>query len=265
MGIEYNALRAIHKAKLAGASLERTATIGRQGQHIDPRKVSFLNLKENDVKTLDTEIYADKLLKVIGSKTVDSFDFSKYEDATFIHDMNTPIEDVYKNKYSLVFDGGSLEHVFNFPIAIKNCMEMVNIGGYFISVTVCNNFSGHGFYQFSPELFFRIFTQENGYNLEGIYISENNQWYKVKDPATIKSRVTFRNNQETYIIVITKKIANTNIFTTTPQQSDYVTCWNTDNKTSTESLKSKIFRRLTKLYKRLFVTYDKEFFEKLSK
>ncbi len=263
MGIEYNALQAIHKAKLAGATLKKTATIGRQGQHVSPKTVSFLNLKESDARALDTEIYADKLLKVMGAQTVDSFDFSTYEDATFIHDMNTPISDEYKNKYSLVFDGGSLEHVFNFPVAIKNCMQMVQVGGYFITATVCNNFSGHGFYQFSPELFFRIFTRENGYDLEGVYISENNQWYKVKDPAVIQSRVTFRNNQETYIIVIAKKIANANIFATTPQQSDYVTCWNAGNSEKTETFKAKVLRKLIKLYKRYFITYDTAFFEKL--
>lgn len=263
MGIEYNALKAITKARKAGASIEQTATIGRQGQHIKPEKLSFLNLKEKDIADLGKEVYADKLLKIMGSKIVDSFDYSKYEDATFIHDMNKPIDSIYKNRYSLVFDGGSLEHVFNFPIAIKNCMEMVQVGGYFITATVCNNFSGHGFYQFSPELFFRIFTAENGFELEGIYISENNQWYKVKDPAAIKSRVTFRNSNETYIIVIAKKVAQADIFSTTPQQSDYVECWNSDGSKGEESVSSKVLRRLKKLYKRLFVTYDKDFFEKI--
>ncbi len=264
MGIEYNALQAIRKAKIQGASLRTTATIGRQGQHIRPRTVSFLNLKESEAAMLDKEIYADALLKIMGSKVVDSFDFSKYEDATYIHDMNQPIDSAYKNKYSLVFDGGSLEHVFNFPVAIKNCMEMVEVGGYFISVTVCNNFSGHGFYQFSPELFFRIFTKENGYDLEGVYISERNQWYKVKDPAVIHSRVTFRNSHETYIIVIAKKIANAEIFTTTPQQSDYVTCWNSDGTQKTISLKEKVLQKIIKLYKRYVVTYDTDFFEKIN-
>ena len=263
MGIEYNALKAITRAKSRGASLDQTATIGRQGQHTKPTKLPFLNLKKVELADLDKEIYSEKLLKLMGSKIVDSFDYSKYEDATFVHDMNESIDSIYKNKYSLVFDGGSLEHVFNFPVAIKNCMEMVQIGGYFISVTVCNNFSGHGFYQFSPELFFRIFTHENGFELEGVYLSENNKWHKVKDPAVIKGRVTFRNKNETYIIIIAKKVAQANIFSTTPQQSDYVECWKSDGKKISETKFLKIVRKLKKVYKRLFVTYDKHFFKKI--
>jgi len=42
--------------------------------------------------------------------------------------MSQPIDTIHKNKYDLVFDGGTLEHVFNFPVAIKNCMEMVKVG-----------------------------------------------------------------------------------------------------------------------------------------
>ena len=68
-----------------------------------------------------------------------------------------------KNKYTLVIDGGCLEHIFNFPVAIKNCMEMLQEGGHFIGITPANNLMGHGFYQFSPELYFRIFSKENGF------------------------------------------------------------------------------------------------------
>ena len=65
--------------------------------------------------------------------------------------MNTPIYGSLKNRFSALLDAGTIEHVFNFPQAIRNCMEMVKVGGHFIQVTVANNFIGHGFYQFSPE------------------------------------------------------------------------------------------------------------------
>ena len=61
-------------------------------------------------------------------------------------------------QFDLVFDGGTLEHVFNFSTALKNCMHMVKPHGRFVSVTLPNNWCGHGFYQFSPELFFRALT-----------------------------------------------------------------------------------------------------------
>jgi hypothetical protein len=97
--------------------------------------------------------YSEDFFRFIGAKTVDSFDYSDYEGATYIHDMNKQINSSFKQQYSVVLDSGTLEHVFNFPIAIKNCMEMVQEGGYYLGITPVNNFMGHGIYQFSPELF----------------------------------------------------------------------------------------------------------------
>ena len=56
----------------------------------------------------------------------------------------------------MVIDGGLLEHVFDFPTAIRNCMRMVRQGGHLILNLPVNNFPGHGFYRFSPELVFRV-------------------------------------------------------------------------------------------------------------
>ena len=49
---------------------------------------------------------------------------------------------------------------------------MVKLGGHFIGVYPIDNFCGHGFYQFLPELFFRCFSQENGFeSLKNAFIS----------------------------------------------------------------------------------------------
>ena len=107
--------------------------------------------------------YAEEFLKRLGAKETISIDASAYEGASLVHDMNLPIGDDLKRRFSVVIDGGTLEHVFNFPVAIKNCMQMVDVGGHFFVHTMANNFMGHGFYQFSPELFYRVFSPENGF------------------------------------------------------------------------------------------------------
>jgi predicted outer membrane repeat protein len=38
-----------------------------------------------------------------------------------------PIPEQFKNKYSLLIDGGTTEHIFNIPVAYKNIMDMVMI------------------------------------------------------------------------------------------------------------------------------------------
>ena len=51
-------------------------------------------------------------------------------------------------------------------------MEMVKRGGHFIGVTTLNNFCGHGFYQFSPELYYRVFAPGNGFEVVKMYVCE---------------------------------------------------------------------------------------------
>ena len=98
--------------------------------------------------------------------TVESLDVSTYEKATILHDMNLTVPYELRERFTVVHDGGTIEHVFNVPEAFKNCMEMVRVGGHFTQVNVANNYTGHGFWQFSPELIFRVFSPQNGYRIE---------------------------------------------------------------------------------------------------
>ncbi len=269
MGIDRAGIQALDYARKNNVSLNNVATIGRQGIYIKPNFINKI-LKQNTIKpitpTKENGVwYAEELFKKLGAKNIDSFDYSDYENATVIHDMNIPIPEQYKNTYDFVFDGGTLEHVFNFPTAIKNCMEMVSVGGYFMSVTPTNNFSGHGFYQFSPELFFRIFGagNTNGFELIGIFMSANDTWYKVSDPAAIHGRVTFRNYTETSLIVLAKKTEQKNIFEKTPQQSDYIEIGNNKPKQISFGIGHKIIQKIRHLWIRHVRIYDPNFFKKI--
>ena len=144
--------------------------------------------------------FAEPFLEALGAIEIRSFDSSAYEGATNVHDLNYPIEESFKHRFTAVIDAGTLEHIFNFPVAIKNCMEMVEVGGHFIGITPTNNFLGHGFYQFSPELFFRIFSEPNGFRVMRMVIFEDRpraKWFEVADPDAIKERVSLVNAQQT--------------------------------------------------------------------
>jgi len=176
----------------------------------------------------DNNGYAEMFLRYLGANQVHSFDYSDYEGATHIQDMNQPIPDEFKERYSVVLDGGSLEHVFNFPVAIKNCMEMVQVGGHYIGMTPANNFMGHGFYQLSPELYFSVFTEEYGYELVDLIAYENwhePKWFSVKNPKAINQRVTLINNRPVVLLILAKRINRRTIFKNMPQQSDYISTW----------------------------------------
>lgn len=236
MGLDLNGIRFLLFAQNSGVEFENTAMIGRQRLDLSRPELKKLlmsygyTIDAGPLKSIfsENEGYAEAFLKHIGAENVHSFDVSSYEGATHLHDMNEEILPELKGRYSVVLDGGSLEHVFNFPIAIKNCMEMLQVGGHYLGITPANNFMGHGFYQFSPELYFNIFTPKNGFEMVNLIAFEDrpgSTWYVVKNPEDVKSRVTLVNSQPVYLLVLAKKITAVKIFNYTPQQSDYVAMW----------------------------------------
>ncbi len=229
MGIDRIGIKLLIHSKQIGVDFDRVLTIGRQELFLKKKefqklvcKAEFPNRSVEDVFRHNK--YSEPFLKLLGAKTVDSIDASDYEGSTLVHDLNLPIPDYLKSKYTLVIDGGSLEHVFNFPQAIKNCMNAVSEGGHFIGITPSNNFFGHGFYQFSPELFWRIFSKANGFEIIKMYFyvyRKHASIYEVMDPLAVKHRITMINSYPSYLFIIAKKLENVEIFSQFPQQSDY--------------------------------------------
>ena len=103
---------------------------------------------------LDDMFSVDKIiLEGMGFAQVDSMDMSPYEGADIIHDLNLPIQDDLRDRYHFILDGGTMEHVFNFPQVLKNIFDMLKVGGTFIFHAPYWYHPHHGYYSFSPELF----------------------------------------------------------------------------------------------------------------
>jgi hypothetical protein len=232
MGLDVNGTKFLLYARLNGVDFASTAMIGRQEMQVSSEQLAVnlnaFGFKPADANGLVANEYAEEFFRFLGSHEVVSFDVSQYEGAAVVHDFNQPIADEYKGRYSVVLDGGTLEHVFNYPTAIKNCMEMVRVGGHFLAIAPTNNQMGHGFYQFSPELFYRVLSAENGFKVEKMIIFEEapgSPWYEVADPDVVKERVGLTNTQSTMLLIIARKTAKADIFRAMPQQSDYTAAW----------------------------------------
>jgi hypothetical protein len=208
MGLDTTAVKFICAARSSGVDFAETVMIGRQNFIPTPkvlnRVFSVAGVTGVNAKSFISEhTFADKFFELMGAKLVHSLDYSPYQDATIIQDMNAPIPENLRGNYSVVYDGGTIEHVFNMPQALKNCMEMVKIGGHFMQANIANNFMGHGFWQFSPELLFRALSKENGFQVETILLHEvlpdagwtcrNDAWYAVADPDEVQQRVELCN------------------------------------------------------------------------
>ncbi len=235
MGRNWHGVKFLAHVRRGGVDFSRTVTIGRQNLHISmPHVRQILNgyglphaLKDRDVLA-DPE-FAEPIFKLLGAQTVDSLDASEYEHATIIADLNKPVPQQHHNSYDVVYDGGSSEHVFNVEQVLKNLMSLPKVGGSLIIHTMANNCFGHGLYQFSPELFFRVFAPENGYRVECVVIHADfpyAQWYDVPDPADVGSRIELANNRDSVMLFVHAiRTAIVPILEKPPQQSDYSALW----------------------------------------
>jgi hypothetical protein len=278
MAICYWDAKMLWEARLRGVSFAKTATIGHLSLYLHSAELAYFRqsyrskFPQSVMEPLGNYSfgdYSDDFLEgYLGVTEKTIIDASAYEGADTVHDLNLPIPDALIGAFDAVIDNGSLEHVFNFPTAISNLMKMVNVGGSIFISTPANNLCGHGFFQFSPELMFRVFAEENGFALnqvvvtEGVFpsveMSPHRAAYAVTDPENIHSRVGLLSKGSVMMIVEAVKLENVRLFEIYPMQSDYVALWNSGamGSTATSNWKQRlkpIFRRLP-LSAQLFLT-----------
>jgi SAM-dependent methyltransferase len=233
MGLDLNAVQFLLRARSQGVVFGDVLTIGRQKLDVFPVKLAQLLRRHGlpsgpFLKANAATGYAEVFFRCLGARNIFALDASSYEGATFVHDLNRPIPMELKERFDVVYDGGTLEHVFNFPEALRNCMAMTRPGGHLFLDTPGNNWFGHGFYQFSPELFYRAFSEENGYQvLEMIAhaAGPHAKWYQVADPQVVKSRVELISFTLIHLMVHAQKKRSVELFRQMPQQSDYTVIW----------------------------------------
>jgi hypothetical protein len=236
VGINPHAASFLVAAGVSGANYERTLTIGRQRLFVDEHTLSLACRRAGRVIALEEarrliaqrDGFAEPFLESLGAKLVDSIDASSYEEATIVHDLNQAVAGELEQRYSVVVDSGSLEHVFDFPTAIANCMRMAEVGGHVLMLTPVNGEAGQGFYQFSPELLYRVFSPENGFHVEQMLYKDlrlRSGWYAVSDPRDVGSRVVVTTRAPAYLYVKACRRAEIEPFSVPPQQSDYSALW----------------------------------------
>jgi hypothetical protein len=240
MGLLYADARRLLKAQQSGVSFERTLTVGRQQICLHPSELAELRrMRPGHGSLLDGYRfgeYADRFWRdVLGVRDLATIDNSDYEGASIVHDLNRPVPPELWERFDAVVEAGSLEHIFNFPVAIANLMKMVRVGGTVFLTTVANNLCGHGFYQFSPELIYRVFCPENGFDGTRVVFLEAGspsvelvpitRSYEVADPKIVGCRVGLQSKTPIMMMVESRRIRRMEPFGSTPQQSDYVTAW----------------------------------------
>src|SRR5262249_172525 len=111
------------------------------------------------------------LFTLLGAERVYAADISITESPDFIIDLNEPVDVSYYDRFDTIVDVGTLEHVFDIPTALRNIVKMCRKGGSIILVHPSTGSIDHGFYQFSPTLYFDYFGS-NGFSIVSCYLNE---------------------------------------------------------------------------------------------
>jgi hypothetical protein len=91
-----------------------------------------------------------------GPDDIRSMDHSSFEGADVIQDLNLPVPEALSSKYDLIFDGGTIEHVFSIKDALFNMSRMCKVGGVVVNFSPVD-YINHGFINLSAEIFSDFF------------------------------------------------------------------------------------------------------------
>lgn len=235
MGIDLHNLHLLAHAEDLGVRFDHTVAIGRQAVFVEPRQLEAFRRRRGlapwpaEAAAAAGPLWFEPMLRHwFGATRVDSVDASPYEQASIVHDMNLPWPTEgeaapLRGHADAVLDFGCLEHVFDFPTAWRNAAALCRVGGHLLHALPANNLSGHGFYQFSPELFFNLYQPARGFELRGLFFAmkaEPRCWWRVADPQRLRRRVLLCNGHEVYMLVLARKLQEA-AGLPAPQQSDY--------------------------------------------
>lgn len=229
MGIKTSSARLMAHLKRAGEiDLRSVCMFGRQELCMTEAQIKALCRDYRDVLQSDfqRETFCENFLKALGAEQIHSLDASDFEDADILCDLNQPVSEAYINQFSCILDGGTTEHVFSFPQAMENVIDMLTVGGYYVGMIPSNNWNGHGLYQLSPMLYMQLFCKENGMELKHLYLCNAFRSRTIRElqKRDITSRTELNGFSPVELYVVAQKVKER----TSPlvlQQGDYEQKW----------------------------------------
>jgi len=161
MGVARGAIALLAEETARRPFAGKLATLGRQRIHASSaeatRQLERFGIVPRQVLRDPLDDVA--LFEALGFDTVQSYDYSDYEGATYLLDLNSGVvPDSAVGQYDVVFDSGTIEHVFHVPNSLKAIVDMTKVGGRIILLSPSSNHLDHGFYMFSPTLFCDFFA-----------------------------------------------------------------------------------------------------------
>jgi SAM-dependent methyltransferase len=174
----------------------------------------------------------ESLFKSIGFQEVVTMDYSEFEGASVLFDLNaTDLPAELNNRFDFIADHGTLEHVFHIPNALNNIFKMLRENGRVLISSPTSNFVDHGFYMFSPTLFFDYFTA-NQFDIHSIQVTQSSPqqqtdpcFYADYEPGSFNSVSYGGLNNSIYGVICIARKTTQSTGHVIPQQGLYNKIW----------------------------------------
>ena len=169
MGIAIGALRFLMEEGVARPWSGQVLTLGRQLTAVTAgastrlaREAGFAARPWGDARDDNDNLSDVQLFAGLGFDRLLALDANLYEKPDIVHDLNrAEIPENLSGRFDLVFDGGTLEHVFDVASALRAVCRFTKPGGRVVHLSPLSNCVDHGFYSFSPILFRDFYAANN--------------------------------------------------------------------------------------------------------
>lgn len=157
-------------------------------QNLNAREIGFLG-KINNLFKGDFAAYDPlALFQAVYSQAIslEIIDADPKEDAKLCWDLNHPIPYSWHDRYDLVIDSGTHEHVFNIGTSLLSAAHLPRHGGLLIGALPFYS-PNHGFYNINANCLAELFCPTNGYQLLALMINGYaSPWHSLRGEASLQ-------------------------------------------------------------------------------
>lgn len=213
MGINYDEALAIAALRKAGAVGNEIVCLGRPELFMSGDEMGRVLARAGRAAepqaqaAASADPFAEPLLGLMGFENIRSLDASAYEGADIIHDLNAPLPNALVGLTDFLYDGGTMEHVFDVARVLDTMSRLVRPGGTLLVSTPANGQCGHGFYQYSPEFFHRALEAHGFINIRVYLVGllKPSRWFLAIDPRSAGRRLQFTTAEPMQILAVAQR------------------------------------------------------------
>ncbi|MEM1351065.1 MAG: hypothetical protein AAGF27_01905 [Pseudomonadota bacterium] len=122
--------------------------------------------------------------------------------------MSTPVTQHSFNRFEIIYDGETTEHVFDIRQAFLNVHNTLSEDGIFVSSAGADGWFSHGFYQIGPDVPWRFWHASLGYDVLGCWTfsrADRTEPTEIPDPTNSPRGAERQFEKLQFIFYVVKK------------------------------------------------------------